>query len=93
MFETIFYIANIAQIIVGIAYLVLAVFSVYLFFRLYRTLKHIRLACQLYVAQNLQLKEKAIQMYEQPDDMSIHDIAYILDIDINIAKHWLEEDT
>ncbi len=90
--QTIYHIANISHIIVSIAYLVISVFTIYIFFRFYDTLKHIRRACQLYVAQNLEIKEKAKQMREQFDDMSIHDIANILDVDISIVKHWLEED-
>ena len=92
MFQTILHIANIANIIVSIAYLVLTVLSVYLFLRFYRTLKHIRIACQLYAAQNLQLKEKAKQMYEESEDMSVDEIANMLDVDIIIVNHWLEED-
>ena len=92
MFQTILHIANIAHIIVSIAYLVLTVLSVYLFIRFYRTLKHIRMACQLYVAQNLQLKEKAKQIREEFKDMSIAEIANMLDVDIIIVEHWLEED-
>ncbi|RKU31446.1 hypothetical protein C6499_04530 [Candidatus Poribacteria bacterium] len=90
MEQNIFLIANIGNIIVSIAYLVLTVFSVYIFFRFYDTLKHIRIACQLYVAQNLRIMEKAKQMREQFDDMSIHDIANILDVDVSIVQHWLE---
>ncbi len=92
MGETIFYIANIANITVSIAYLVITILTVYIFFRFYNTLKHIRIACQLYAAQNLQTMEKAKQMREQFDDMSMHDIANILDVDISIVEHWLEED-
>ena len=92
MSQTIFYIANISHIIVSVAYLVMAVLSVYLFFRFYGTLKHIRTACQLYVAQNLQLKEKAKRIREEFEDASIAEIANALDVDIIIVQHWLEED-
>ena len=91
-FQTILQIANIANIIVSIAYLVLTVLTVYLFLRFYRTLKHIRIASQLYVAQNLQLKEKAKRMREESKDTSIAEIAKVLDVDIIIVEHWLEED-
>ena len=89
MSQTIFHIANITVIITS---LVLTVFWVYLFFRFYSTLKHIRTACQLYVAQNLQLKEKAKRIREEFKDASIAEIANALDVDIIIVEHWLEED-
>ncbi len=92
MFESILNIANIVNIIVSIVYIVWAVVSVYLFFRFYSTIKHIRTACQLYVAQHLQLKEKAKQIREEFKDASIAEIAKVLDVDIIIVEHWLEED-
>ncbi len=92
MFETIIYIGSIANIIVSIVYSVWAVLSVYLFIRFYRTLKHIRTACQLYVAKHLQLKEKAKQIREEFNDASIAEIADVLDVDVIIVEHWLEDE-
>ncbi|RKU36355.1 hypothetical protein C6496_13945 [Candidatus Poribacteria bacterium] len=80
------------DVIIGFLSLTLSVFTVFLFVRLFSTLKYLRLACQLYLGQNLQLKEKAKKMREEYEYMTINEIANMLDVDIRIVEHWLEED-
>ncbi|MDE0326001.1 MAG: hypothetical protein OXN27_18955 [Candidatus Poribacteria bacterium] len=80
------------DVIIGIFSLTLSVFTICLLVRLFSTLKYLRLACQLYLGQNLQLKEKAKKMREEYEYMTNDEIANMLDVDIRIVELWLEED-
>ena len=79
------------EVIIGLLSLALSIFMICLLVRLFSTLKYLRLACQLYLGQNLQLKEKAIKMREEYEDLTITEIANMLDVDVRIVEFWLEE--